>query len=155
MTTFAESLKKEIARVARKELKSEMASLRKTTAAHRGEIAALKRELKSLASENRALARRLKKSSSTLSPGATSAEASQKKPGRKVVYSAEKFAAMRSKLGLTQAEMGRILGASSLSVYKWESGQVEPREKHKNKILELRSLGKHEAKKALAQLSNA
>lgn len=150
MTTFADSLKREIARVARKELKSELTLLRKTTAGHRSEIAALKRDLKSLQSENKDLARRLK----AVGTGAGAVMRSKNdelraKPGRKVVYNAEAFAAMRAKLGLTQAQMATLLGVSSLSVYKWESGQVEPREKQKAKILALRGVGKREVVKML------
>lgn len=46
MTTFAATLKKEIARIARKELRDDLAILRKASAAHRHEIATLKRELR-------------------------------------------------------------------------------------------------------------
>lgn len=56
---------------------------------------------------------------------------------------------MRAKLGLTQAQMATLLGVSSLSVYKWESGQVEPREKQKAKVLALRGVGKREVVKML------
>ncbi len=43
MPNLASTLKSEIARLARKELKSEIQLLRKTVASHRGEIAALTR----------------------------------------------------------------------------------------------------------------
>ncbi len=72
----------------------------------------------------------------------------RKKPGRQVVFSAERFAAMRSKLGLSAAQMATLLGVSSLSVYKWEKG-VEPRAAQRSKILALRTLGKREALKML------
>lgn len=129
---------------------SELTLLRKTTAGHRSEIAALKRDLKSLQSENKDLARRLK----AVGTGAGAVMRStndepRAKPGRKVVYNAEAFAAMRAKLGLTQAQMATLLGVSSLSVYKWESGQVEPREKQKAKVLALRGVGKREVVKML------
>lgn len=39
MTTFAASLKKEIARVAKKELRDEFSALRKSSSNYRGEIA--------------------------------------------------------------------------------------------------------------------
>ncbi len=48
MPNFSGSFKSEVARVARKELKSDFLSLRKTTGAQRAEIAVLKRQLKSL-----------------------------------------------------------------------------------------------------------
>lgn len=150
MPTFADSLKKEIARVARRELKGELGSLRKASTAQRSEIAALKRDLKGLVSQNNSLARQLKSVSGTKS--ATTADVSKvrKKPGRQVIYSAERFVAMRKKLGVTQAQMAHLLGVSSLSIYKWEKGDVEPREAQKSKILALRTLGKREAAKMLA-----
>jgi hypothetical protein len=50
MNTFANSLKAEIARVARKELKAELDALRKTNASQRSDIAALKRDVRALQS---------------------------------------------------------------------------------------------------------
>jgi DNA-binding transcriptional regulator YiaG len=148
MTSFAVSLKKEIARMARKELKSDIESLRKTAAGHRSEIASLKRELKSLCDETKRLARQLKSV-----PDAVAALAEEAAPrrGRQASYSAESFAAMRKKLGITQAQMGQVLGVSGLSVYKWESGQVTPRQKQQDKILALKKVGK----RAVAELLDA
>lgn len=150
MPTFADSLKKEIARVARRELKGEFSSLRKVSAAQRSEIAALKRDLKGLVSQNKSLVRQLTPVSGTKPSPTADFDKVRKKPGRQVVYSAERFAAMRKKLGVTQAQMAHLLGVSSLSVYKWEKGDVEPRDVQKSKILGLRTLGKREAAKMLA-----
>lgn len=146
MTTFAVSLKKEIARMARKELKSDIESLRKTAAGHRSEIAALKRELKALRDETKRQARQLKRV-----PGAVASSSDEVAPrrGRQARYSAEGFAAMRKKLGITQAQMGQVLGVSTLSVYKWESGQVTPRQTQQEKILALRKVGKRAVAKLL------
>jgi DNA-binding transcriptional regulator YiaG len=150
MATFADSLKKEIARVARKELKSEVTSLRKAVAAHRSEIAALKRDLKSLASENKLLAKQVKVAAGNAIRPAVESSEPRKKPGRQVVYSPERFAAIKEKLGLTQAQLAQLLQVSQLSVYKWLKGEVEPREKQQVKILALRTLGKREVAKLLA-----
>lgn len=146
MTTFAVSLKKEIARMARKELKSDIESLRKTAAGHRSEIAALKRELKALRDETKRQARQLKGV-----PGAVASSTEEAAPrrGRQARYSAEGFAAMRKKLGITQAQMGQVLGVSTLSVYKWESGQVMPRQTQQEKILALKKVGKRAVVKLL------
>lgn len=149
MATFADSLKHEIARVARKELKEELGSLRKSVAAHRSEIAALKREQKRLAAENKALARQSKMNTG-IAKAATESDETPKKRGRQVVYSAERLAAIKEKLGLTQAQMAQLLGVSSLSIYKWLKGEVEPREKQKEKVLALRTVGKREVARLLA-----
>ena len=51
MSTFANSLKAEIARIARKELKDELAALRKSSSLQRSEIAALTRDVKALSQQ--------------------------------------------------------------------------------------------------------
>lgn len=138
MSTFADSLKSEIARVARKEMKAELLALRKTTIAHRSEIAGLKRDLKALASTLKQVQReRPPKVGAPLAP-----ESSGRRP---TSFNAEKFAALRTRLGVTQAQLAQMLGASALSVYKWESGKVHPRAAQSSRIAALMKLGKKEA----------
>ncbi|MDO9436004.1 MAG: helix-turn-helix transcriptional regulator [Hydrogenophaga sp.] len=67
------------------------------------------------------------------------------KPGRKVIFGAPEFLALRQQLGFTQAQMAKLVGASALSIYKWESGQVTPRAAQLEKILAVRKIGKREA----------
>ncbi len=142
MTTFAVSLKKEIARVARKELREEITSLRKGSASYRSEIAELKRKLKSLESQVKALSRVVPRAE--VVPKLSKAVA-RAKPGRKVLFGSGDLLALRQHLGFTQAQMGKLIGASSLSIYKWESGQVIPRAAQLEKILAVRKIGKREA----------
>src|SRR3989344_3256005 len=61
MTAFSESFRLEVARIARKENKGELTSLRKTATGQRGEIAALKRDVKELVGQVRSLTRALQK----------------------------------------------------------------------------------------------
>ncbi len=141
MSLLITSLKSEITRVARKELKGELQSLRKASTAHRSEIAALKRLVKSLATEVRAVRR-------TTKPDLSGPERTAK-PSR-IRFTAERFSAFRAKLGLTQAEMAKVLGASSLSVHKWETGAVQPRAAQLGKIATIMKLGKRQAKAMLS-----
>lgn len=145
MSSLIASLKSEITRVARKELKGELQSLRKIATAHRSEIAALKRQVKHLASEIKA-ANRTTKSAAKQAPAAEASE----KPTR-IRFSAERFGSLRTKLGLTQTEMAKVLGASSLSVHKWEAGAVQPRAAQLEKIASVMKLGKREARLLLQQ----
>lgn len=144
MTTFAASLKKEIARVARKELRDEISALRKGSSTYRSEIAELKRKIKALESKVKALSRTAPSAASKTAskPDATLARA---KPGRKVTFGATEFSALRQRLGFTQAQMAQLVGASALSIYKWESGQVTPRAAQLEKIMSVRKIGKREA----------
>ncbi|MFC7462649.1 helix-turn-helix transcriptional regulator [Hydrogenophaga defluvii] len=151
MSTIADALKQEIARVARKELKGEIAALRKLTSAHRSEIAALKREVKALTSAVKGLHKgsRPPVAASSSEPKVTAA----KRSGAPFEFNAEQLAAHRAEFGLTQAQMARLIGASSLSVYKWESGKVQPRAAQKEQIAAALKLGKR-AVKARLQAQN-
>ena len=137
MTAFSESFRSEVARIARKENKGEMSSLRKTATNQRAEIATLKRDLKDLAGQVRSLAKALQKSltaaerqqprrQSPDSSAGTPAAANRR--GRAFVFSHEALVAKRQAFHMTQKEMAQLLGVSSLSVYKWESGRGTPRE---------------------------
>ena len=59
---------------------------------------------------------------------------------------------LRKKLNITRAEMGKLIGASSNSIFLWENGKANPRAAAKAKIIALRSLGRRELKKLLADL---
>lgn len=144
MTTFASSLKKEIARVARKELKEELGALRKASASYRTEIAALKRQVRELQVALRQTSRRADKVLKTVAPEAAAEASEAPKRGRRAVFSAERFKAQRERLGLTQKDMAAYLGTSTLSVWKWETGQVTPRARFLPAILALRTTGKRE-----------
>jgi DNA-binding transcriptional regulator YiaG len=146
MTTFATSLKKEVARIARKELRDEVSALRKSSATYRSEIAELKRRLNSLESRFKSMSRtESKRETPTLDASKSEPSIGRKKPGRKVAFGPADLLALRQKLGFTQAQMGELIGASSLSIYKWESGQVVPRAAQLEKIFAVRKIGKREA----------
>lgn len=151
MTTFADSLKREIARVARKELRAEIAALRKTSALHRTEVSALKKQVQALQSDVRKLSKSL---AEKLQVSRSSAPESvpafpEGRPGRKAVFTAERLKAQRVRLGLTQDQMAKLLGVSSLSVWKWESGGATPRASRVPQLLQRLSLGKREAQAIL------
>lgn len=44
---------------------------------------------------------------------------------------------LRTKLILTQEEFAKLLGASTVSIIRWEAGTFEPTMKMKRKIMEL------------------
>lgn len=155
MPTFVESLKKEISRLARKEFKGDLTELRKMVTSHRSEISTLKRDLKKVQSENKALAKLLQRTGGTVQAAVQDSEPSSVRRGRKPAYSVESLKAMRQKLGVTQAQLAALLEVSSLSIYKWESGQSVPRATQQEKIFALRSMGKRAASRVLAEKAGA
>ena len=140
MSSLINSLKSEIARVARKELKDELLALRKASSAHRAEIASLKRQVKALGAALKAGVR----ASRGRAPEVAEVPAA---PG--IRFSPARFAALRTKLGLTQAQMATLLGVSYLSVHKWEGAKAQPRAAQLQKIAGVMKMGKREAQRQL------
>jgi DNA-binding transcriptional regulator YiaG len=137
MPNIAALLKSEIARVARKEVRAETQFLKKAVATYRSEIAELKKRTHALEQE----LRRVTKAAQKVAPPVEVAA----EEGQTLRFSAKGFASQRKRLGLSAADCGLLLGASGLSVYKWESGQSRPRARFLPAIAAFRTLGKKEA----------
>ncbi|MFZ4288001.1 helix-turn-helix domain-containing protein [Variovorax sp. HJSM1_2] len=147
MTNFSSAFRNEILRVARKELKTELASLRKTVSSQRSDIAALKRDVKQLTSQVKALHKSTSQRAPTEQP--TQDVEAPRRGGRKFKFDAAVLAAKRQEFGISQQDMATLLQASALSVWKWEGGKVQPRAAQLERIQAVLKLGK---RKALAQL---
>ena len=140
MSTFANQLKSEIARIAKKEIKAENAVLKKASSQYRSDIAALKRRIAAL--EN-ALGK-IGKQTGKAVPAQD--ESSQEKPLR---FRPDGFATLRKKLGVTANEMGALLGVTGQSVYKWEKGTAKPRASQMKAIAAVRQMGKKQVTELL------
>lgn len=140
MPSLGDALKSEIVRLARKEVKREMVQLRKQVAAHRTALAAMKRQLADV--------ERLAKKTTRVAVK-TQAAPAKAKPAR---FSAKGLKTMRTKLGLSAADIGRLLGVSGQSVYNWEGGASRPRPAQVTALQSLRGLGK---RAILAKLEDA
>lgn len=134
MANIASFLKSEISRLARKEVRSEIEVLRKSSARYRSDIAALKKQL---AAQTKLVAQ--------LRKGKATALTKAPEQNAKLRFRADGFASLRKKLGLSAADMGRLLGVSPQTVYHWEKGQAKPRASQMAAIAEVRRLGKRGA----------
>jgi DNA-binding transcriptional regulator YiaG len=146
MANLASMLKVEIARVARRELRSELQGLKKANATYRGEIAQLKRRAAALEQQ----VKRLGKSGARNAPATARDDDDD---DQKLRFSAKGLASQRKRLGLSAEAFGALIGASGQSVYKWESGKIRPRARLLPKIAELRGMGKREAAARLQALA--
>jgi len=135
MTNIAHALKAEISRVARKELRGELQSIKKAVASHRTQIAELKRQVKRLQQDLKSARRASKQSAST-------APSSDDSPN--IRFSAKGLASQRKRLGLSVAATARILDVSPQSVTNWENGAARPRVSQMAAIASLRKMGKRE-----------
>lgn len=139
MSSFADQLKSEIARIARKEMRSEIRALKKANAQYRADIAALKRRLQAL---ERAVARQAKGGGKDSARPAAADEGAS--AGSSLRFRVAGFANLRKKLGLSAAEMGQLIGVSPQSIYHWETGKTRPRASQLEAIAAVRKLGKRE-----------
>lgn len=142
MSTFANQLKSEIARIAKKENKAENAALKKASAQYRSDIAALKRRIASM----EAVVAKLGKQAAKTGAEVVASEDDEKSLRFRVAG----FASLRKKLGVTANEMGVLLGVSGQSVYKWEQGKAKPRASQMQAIAAVRKLGKKQVAELLA-----
>lgn len=143
MPTFANLFKGEVSRLAKKEVKSETQALKKTLVANRGEIASLKRRLAYLES----LVKKISKESSL----SKSVQVTEDVSGASLRFRAKGFAALRKKLGISAAEMGKLLEVSAQSVYQWETGKTKPRARQLEAISAVRKMDKRDV---TAKLNN-
>lgn len=143
MPNIASILKAEISRVARKEVRAEMEALRKASTAHRSSIAELRRQVSAL---EKALQRAAK--GATRSAAATDSEDDETNTKRR--FSAARLAAHRSKLGLSAASYGQLVGVSGQTIYHWEQGKARPRSAQLESLASVRGLGAREIAERLA-----
>lgn len=140
MPDIKQILNDEIRRLARKELKAALAPLVKQISDQRKIIAGLKKELAALACEKKA-AKEVRAETVPV----------QEDP-KKLRLSPDGILKIRTKLKLSQEKFAVLLGVSGHTVSLWESGKVAPRANAKAAICALRSVGKKELKRRLAEL---
>lgn len=151
MPNFAVALKEEIARLARKEIKSQVGKTQKAVAHYRREIAALKRELKSQAKRIESLVASKRSASANGSSHGSAAEQMEDE----MRFSARSVKAQRSRLGLSAKDYGALVGVTGLTIYNWEQGKSRPRRSQFAQLVAVRGIGKREANARLAVLNEA
>jgi DNA-binding transcriptional regulator YiaG len=143
MPNLAVSLKQEITRLARREIRSQTQVLRKASAQYRRDIAGLKRANSKLQSEVTHLERQVGKDAA---PQITEAEPT------KIRFSAKSVVAQRNNLGISAADFGKLVGVTAHTIYKWEHGSARPRKAQLAAFAAIRGLGKTEALERLDQM---
>ncbi len=144
MSTLAQTLKSEISRLARKEVRQETTALRKAATQHRRDIAELKRQLKEQQRRidylEKQETRRVKKPNL------------QTDHGEKIRFSPKWLRSHREKLGLSAADYAKLVGVSAQTIYLWEREQTVPRKSQLPALAAVRKLGVREAQRQLELL---
>jgi DNA-binding transcriptional regulator YiaG len=143
MPNIASILKAEISRVARKEVRAEIETLKKASIAHRSSIAELRRQVNALEKELGRVAKGSTRPATT--PDSVKGAAETKRR-----FSAVRLAAHRAKLGLSAAIYGQLVGVSGQTIYHWEQGKARPRAAQLESLASVRDLGAREIAERLA-----
>jgi DNA-binding transcriptional regulator YiaG len=144
MPSIASVLKAEITRLARKEIKAELAATKKASTRHRREIAELKRQLKDQTKKVAALER------ATATAAAKPAE--PEVDAGSVRFSPKWVRTHREKIAVSQADYAALVGVSTLTIYNWESGRTRPAAKQLAAWGVVRAMGKREAWRRLEEM---
>ncbi len=144
MPNMATVLKEEISRLARKQIRSETASLKKASSQHRRDIAELKRQVSNLQGK---VARLEKQVLHNVPAKAAGADAEGLR------FTAKGLCSQRKRLGLSAADYGALVGVTGQTIYSWEKGLSRPRKRQLPALASIRPLGKREARARLEQLT--
>lgn len=142
MPNIASVLKEEIARLVRRQLRSETEGLKKASSHYRSEIAALKRRIEALEKQVACLEKMVPKKA---------AHAVEGESETKLRFKPQGVRTQRTRLDLSAAEMGALVGVSAQTIYNWEGGISRPRAEQLTIIAAVRKMGKREVKARLAE----
>lgn len=139
MANVMSALKSEISRLARKEAKSVVAPVQKASANYRGLIAGLRKQVAALQSEVATLRHAAPKAEKTL--------ATAQEPAGRFWITGPGVKALRTRLGLTQAQFAKLTEVSVPTVVNWEKnkGKVNLRRAAAGKLQAIRGMGKKQA----------
>lgn len=143
MPNIAVAFRQEITRLARREIRSQTQGLRKASAQFRRDVAGLKRHASKLKAEVARIERRIGKD--------VAQQTTEADPGI-IRYSAKSVMAQRSRLGVSAADYGKLIGVTGHTIYKWEHGASRPRKAQLSAFATIRRLGKTEARARLEQM---
>jgi DNA-binding transcriptional regulator YiaG len=145
MPNIGTLLKQEISRLCRREIRREVETVKKASAAYRRDIAALKRQVHALERKSTVLAKRT---------AAVVDNVPATLPDRPIRFVAKGLRSLRTRLGLSAKQLAQLLGVSEQSVYNWESKKAAPRKEQLAAIIGMRDIGKREAQQRLDDIKS-
>lgn len=144
MSDIATVFKAEIARIAKKQAKTQVQPVRKQAIELKHAVASLKRAVGDLQKQAALLTRETRRQ-------AAAAPKAETDEGQRAWVFAKGIRSLRKRLGVSQAELGRLVGVSSQAVTLWESkeGRLNLRKATLQSILRIKKLGAREARAQL------
>ena len=144
MPDVAKILRNEITKLAKKEVKQALEPLKE-------QVRELGKTVRAQRKQISELGKQLPRKVDTVTAPKAEVEAPRKEP--KIRISKGSVKRHRSRLGLSQKEMGLLVGVSALSVSNWETGKMSPRGRNRQAFAELRNIDAPEARLRLEKLA--
>lgn len=141
MPNFANALKEEICRLARREIKVQATPTKQMLVQYRHEIVRLKRQL----SKQQRRLDMLEQRKKSRDPG-EEADDGQLVGLR---FSARSVRSQRRRLGLSAEDYGKLIGVTGLTIYNWEHGRTRPRPAQFEALAAVRGISRGEAAQRL------
>jgi DNA-binding transcriptional regulator YiaG len=135
-------IKSEIQRLARREIRSTFRPLKREVRTMRLKLSSL---MKGFSNLNRITKEQVQRASEQFKLESSPDEI---KIAR---FSPVRIRALRLKKGLSQKELGMLIGVSLGTVVLWEKGKITPKAERKGALIALRKLKKREIKRILAE----
>ena len=141
MGKLESSIKAEITRLAKREIRATFIPLRREARAMRLKLSGLSKGILSLNRVTKELHLEEAKPKLEATPGEV--KASRLTPDR--------IRGLRNKLGISMRELGILTGTSLGAILSWEKGKFKPKGEKKAALMALRKLRKREVRKLLAE----
>jgi DNA-binding XRE family transcriptional regulator len=135
-----------VRRLARREIRAESHRAKRVSSQHRNDIAVLKRVIRALADRVGTMERHGSRIGTTEKALKISSSS-----GENLRFRIDGLRSHRQRLGLSAKDYGKLVGVSGLTIYHWEAGKAKPRRRQLPAIAAVRTLGKREALRRLAQ----
>lgn len=134
-------MRSEIGRLARRELRSVCVPLARDVRTLKRTVSALKRTVTALG--------RVAKQWNEQVVAQTSELRAPEEEVKSARFSAGLIRKLRKRLGLSQAEIGKLVDVSSVTVWSWEQGRSRPSGSNRHALVALRKLGRRDVKRLL------
>ena len=141
MPNIAKVLKDEITRLARKEIRVALEKTRKSSTQQQREIAKLKVQATALARQVSVLEKGLAKSAG---------EPPEAPPAKQQRFVPKGLVSTRKRLGISAADLAKLMGVTAQTIYNWERGATKPRPEQQEKLVSLRGVGKRRIQSLIA-----
>lgn len=141
MPNVAKALKEEITRLARKEIRAGLLKTKSALALQHREIAKLKAEVTALKRQVGMLERAVKRAEKAAPAGGAP---------RQIRFVPKGLASTRKRLGLSAADLAKMMGVSVQTIYNWERGVTKPGPAQVEKLASLRGVGRRQLRALLA-----